>query len=65
MTVTAVRPVRRPTVPGLVARTEALLRAGIPLTLLLDLGDPAGPRSEALLREERRSRPERPAAREG
>ena len=29
----------------LVRRTSALLRAGIPLTLLLDLADPAGPDS--------------------
>jgi hypothetical protein len=29
----------------LVSRTRALLRAGVPLTLLLDLADPAGPDS--------------------
>lgn len=52
MTVTAVRPVPPAPLASLVARTEALLRAGVPLTLLLDLADPAGPRSELRLREE-------------
>ena len=32
-------------VEPLVRRTEALLRAGIPLSLLLDLAEPGGPRS--------------------
>ncbi len=32
-------------VPGLTRRTTALLEAGIPLTLLIDLSDPAGPHS--------------------
>ena len=36
----------------LVERTEALLRAGIPLTLLLDLGLPDGPRSRHLYVQE-------------
>ena len=30
----------------------ALLRRGVPLTLLLDLADPRGPQSEDLLRHE-------------
>lgn len=30
----------------------ALLAAGVPITLLLDLADPAGPDSRAVLREE-------------
>ena len=34
-------------VPGLVRRTHQLLAAGVPLTLLLDLADEAGPRSAA------------------
>lgn len=33
-------------VPVLVRRTARLLAAGVPLTLLLDLADDAGPRSE-------------------
>lgn len=32
-------------VPGLVRRTFALLRDGVPLTLLMDLADEAGPHS--------------------
>jgi hypothetical protein len=39
-------------VSRLVRRTEALLAAGVPLTLLLDLAEPLGPRSAVLLREE-------------
>lgn len=31
---------------------SALLRSGVPLTLLLDLVDPRGPRSEELYRSE-------------
>lgn len=38
--------------PALVARTNALLASGVPLTLLLDLGDPAGPRSADRYRQE-------------
>ena len=38
--------------PALVARTESLLRGGVPLTLLLDLADPQGPRSGALYGQE-------------
>lgn len=34
-------------VPALRARTGALLRSGVPLTLLLDLADPHGPDSPA------------------
>ena len=34
-------------VPVLVRRTHSLLAAGVPLTLLLDLADDAGPRSRA------------------
>ncbi len=34
--------------PGLAARTEALLRAHVPLTLLLDLASSEGPRSREL-----------------
>lgn len=30
-----------------------LLRSGVPLTLLLDLADPAGPRSELIYSQER------------
>ena len=33
-------------VPSLTRRTTALLQAGIPLTLLIDLSDPAGPHSQ-------------------
>lgn len=40
-----------PVIELLVRRTRALLLAGVPLTLLLDLGLP--PRSEAVLRAER------------
>lgn len=36
---------RPPDVPGLVRRTFALLRDGVPLTLLMDLADEAGPHS--------------------
>lgn len=32
----------------LVERTGALLQAGVPLTLLLDLGEPGGPHSAAV-----------------
>jgi hypothetical protein len=32
-------------VPALVERTSRLLRTGVPLTLLLDLAEEAGPRS--------------------
>jgi hypothetical protein len=32
-------------VPALVERTSELLRTGVPLTLLLDLAEEAGPRS--------------------
>ena len=35
-----------------VARTAALLRAGVPLTLLLDLAAPHGPRSRELYERE-------------
>lgn len=34
--------------PSMAARTEALLRSHVPLSLLLDLADPCGPRSELL-----------------
>ena len=34
------------------ARTAALLAAHVPLSLLLDLADPAGPHSRDLLRDE-------------
>ena len=34
------------------SRPLALLRSGIPLTLLLDLAEPAGPASELIYREE-------------
>ena len=39
---------RRPAydLPVLRRRTVALLRAGVPLTLLLDLADPTGPHSD-------------------
>ncbi|MEZ5117688.1 MAG: hypothetical protein R2737_15620 [Candidatus Nanopelagicales bacterium] len=33
-----------------------LLRSGIPLTLLMDLADPTGPRSEEILESERQRR---------
>jgi hypothetical protein len=36
----------------LARRTTALLAAHVPLSLLLDLADPAGPRSDELLRTE-------------
>jgi hypothetical protein len=36
---------RQADIAGLVRRTSALLAAGVPLTLLLDLADEAGPRS--------------------
>jgi hypothetical protein len=38
--------------PGLVARTQALLDGRVPLSLLLDLADPQGPRSAALYQDE-------------
>ncbi len=43
----ATRPTIEPyrTQEQLVSRTRALLSAGVPLTLLLDLADPAGPDS--------------------
>lgn len=34
--------------PGLAQRTRDLLAAGVPLTLLLDLAEPAGPASHEL-----------------
>jgi hypothetical protein len=34
--------------PALVRRTHALLQAGVPLTLLIDLSEPHGPRSREL-----------------
>ena len=42
-------PAARPAVDVgvLVRRTHQLLAAGVPLTLLLDLADPSGPRSAA------------------
>lgn len=39
-------------VTALVRRTEALLRAGVPLSLLLDLADDQGPRSRARYTDE-------------
>ena len=43
-------PVPRPQVdlPLLAARVPAMLEAGVPLTLLIDLAEPAGPRSRDL-----------------
>ena len=38
--------------PGLSRRTTALLEAGVPLTLLIDLTDPAGPRSQQAYTDE-------------
>lgn len=38
--------------PALRRRTGELLRAGVPLTLLLDLADPEGPDSAALFGRE-------------
>ncbi len=38
--------------------TSALLRSGVPLTLLLDLADPQGPHSRELYRSERPARAE-------
>ncbi len=40
-------------VDAMIRRTEALLAAGIPLSLLLDLAEPAGPDSRALYATER------------
>lgn len=37
---------------ALAGRTEAMLAAHVPLTLLLDLADPAGPHSDDLLHDE-------------
>ena len=34
--------------PSMAARTEALLRSHVPLSLLLDLAEPRGPRSDVL-----------------
>ena len=34
--------------PTMAARTGALLRSGVPLSLLLDLAEPRGPRSDVL-----------------
>ena len=48
--VPAPRPVALPT---LAQRTSALLRARVPLTLLIDLSEPAGPRSRELYALER------------
>jgi hypothetical protein len=49
-------PAPRPvTVPVLAQRTSELLRARVPLTLLIDLSDPAGPRSRELYALERAS----------
>jgi hypothetical protein len=45
-------PRRAVDLPALVARTQALLDSGVPLTLLLDLAEPEGPRSEALYQAE-------------
>ena len=39
-------------IEGLVRRTNELLAAGVPLTLLMDLTDPAGPHSQALFTQE-------------
>lgn len=39
-------------VSALVARTQALLDGRVPLSLLLDLADPQGPRSAALYQDE-------------
>lgn len=38
--------------PVLAARTGALLRSGVPLSLLLDLAEPLGLRSDALFGDE-------------
>ncbi len=50
--VVAVVPARRPPIPtrrlevaGLMRRTHDLLASRVPLTLLIDIGDPAGPHS--------------------
>lgn len=49
----AVRPAAREVgLPDLAARTRALLEAGVPLTLLLDLGEAGAPRSAARYRSE-------------
>ncbi len=47
---TQVRPDTRSTAQD--ARTHALLCAGIPLSLLLDLMDPRGPRSQEIYGDE-------------
>lgn len=54
MTIPALVPLPRHAVdlPVLVARTQALLDSRVPLTLLLDLGLPSGPPSQALYRDE-------------
>ena len=33
-------------IPALVRRTQALIQAGVPLSLLLDIGDEDGPHSQ-------------------
>lgn len=38
--------------PGLTRRTARLLEAGVPLSLLIDLTDPAGPPSQRAYAEE-------------
>jgi hypothetical protein len=38
--------------PLLARRASALLEAGVPLTLLIDLSDPAGPRSRDVYESE-------------
>jgi hypothetical protein len=48
-----VLPSPRLDVDALVRRTEALLAAGVPLSLLLDLASPTGPDSKALYATER------------
>lgn len=59
MTTTTLSPAVLPTtqrraadLSALVARTQALLDGRVPLSLLLDLADPRGPRSAALYQDE-------------
>lgn len=49
-------PEPQPAVPAATRRVMALLAAGVPLTLLFDLADPAGPPSADMLSSESGSR---------
>lgn len=57
MTIAAAAPaLPTPLAERFARRAWALLQGGVPLSLLLDLADPRGPRSELLLLQERPTR---------